>query len=1004
MKVKIFLLCLLLSLAYADMHAQQPVTISGSVTDENGEPLPGATVTHSSTTNKTLTDQQGLFKLLISSQTGTLEVSSIGYVTAVVELKNQNNIRIVLKETTTNLGEVVVVGYGTQKKVSLTSAVGQIKGEELLKRPVSNVVQALQGQLPGLTIRDLGGAPGKSNVVARVRGITTLSNNNPLVIVDGIEQPLANINPDDIETISVLKDASSTSIYGSRAANGVLLVTTKRAKSGKMLVSYNGFYALQKSINDPEHMGLEDYLRLQNVAYLNSGRTPRYTEAQITEYVNSTDRIKFPLPHTWFKTLYKTAPQTNHSLSLSGGNENIKSRISVRYQDQQGIIPNSNAKIGDVRINNDYKVSSKISVNTDLNYRNLNSLSTINDQVLFAHMLHGSLFTVPRYPDGTYGVSAQGNSPLIDAELAGYSKTQTEYITGNVKADYQIIKGLKFIAQIGVTNTSVIGKDYTNKYEVRDYYNPNMVKKIIPINRLTEARNYIREYTFNNLLTYSKRLGNHNLDLLGGFSQISNKANNLNAYRQGFYNNDVQSIGQGTNDNTKSNNGAGATFGLQSYFGRINYAFMDKYLLEINGRSDGSSRFVASNRYSFFPSFSAGWRISNEKFWSPVKNYVNELKLRGSYGKTGNQAVALYSYYQTLNLVSYTFSGLPVSGYTQQTLANSDLTWETTTQADIGVDAELFNSRLSMTVDYYNKRTDGILLTLPVPSVLGLNPSAQNAGIVDNKGWEFQVSSRNNFGAVSFTPSINLSINTNKVVSLAGTGPYINGADNLPRYITGEGYSINALWGYKTAGLFQTQAEVDAYPTLNPNSKPGDVKYIDLNKDGIINGNDMTFQGNTFPKYIFGSSMNVSYRNFNLSVLFQGAAKVSTRLAGAIPEMGNQEGFTSVIYTNNYWIPERPDARFPRPRKGDFRNVQSSDRTVLNGDYLRLKNLQFSYQLPASWVNKFYSQKASVYFSGTNLLTFSKLNEWGVDPEAPSGTLDYYPQTALYTLGINLQF
>jgi len=431
---------------------------------------------------------------------------------------------------------------------------------------------------------------------------------------------------------------------------------------------------------------------------------------------------------------------------------------------------------------------------------------------------------------------------------------------------------------------------------------------------------------------------------------------------------------------------------------------MEKYLLEINSRSDGSSRFVASNRYSFFPSFSAGWRISKEKFWSPVKTYINELKLRGSYGKTGNQAVALYSYYQMLNLVNYSFSGLPVSGYTQQTLANKDLTWETTTQAEIGLDAELFKSRLIISVDYYNKRADGILLNLPVPSTLGLNPSVRNAGIVDNKGWEFQVSSRNNFGAVIFNAGINLSINNNKVVSLAGTGPYISGADNLPRYITGEGYSINALWGYKTDGLFQTQAEVNAYPTLSPNSKPGDVKYLDLNKDGIINGNDMTFLGNTFPKYIFGSSMNVSYKNFNLNMLFQGAANVSTRIAGALAEMGNQEGFAPNIYTNNYWTPEHTDARFPLPRKGDLRNVQSSDRTVINGNYLRLKNLQFSYQLPISLVNMLYLQKASVYVSGTNLLTFSKLNEWGLDPEAISGDLSYYPQIALYTLGIKLQF
>ena len=988
-------------------NIQQPQKkeIKGTVNDSKGQPIPGVTVLVKGTTIGITTDIDGKFQLSVPLDAKSLMFSFVGMESQEILIGTKTTFSVVLEEQVLGIEEVIAIAYGVQKKVSMTSAVSEVKGEDILRRPVSNVAQAIQGQVTGLTILDWGGGPGNSNMTMRIRGVTTLSDNNPLVIVDGIEQKLNDINPDDIESISVLKDASSTAIYGSRAANGVLLVTTKHAKSGKLVVSYHGFYALQKSINNPEHMGLEDYMRYQNAAYLNSGKTPFYAEEKIIEAVNSTDRLKFPLPNTFFKTLLKIAPQTNHSLSLSGGNENIKSRISVRYQDQKGIIPNSNAKTGEIRINNDFKVSSKISVNTDLNYRSINSLSPLDENTVFLRIMHGSQLCVPRYPDGTYGLSPQGNNPLIDAELAGYSKVQTEYIIGNVKAEYQILKGLKFIAQIGITNTSFNKKAFTNKYQILDYYNPTVIKKTKPINSLTETRNYIREYTLNNLLTYSKKFDNHSLDLLGGFSQMSNKANNLSAYRQGFYNNDIQSIDQGTNDGTKSNSGAEASFGLRSYFGRINYSFMDKYLLEINGRSDGSSRFVASNRYSFFPSFSAGWRVSNEKFWSPIKNYINELKLRGSYGKTGNQAVALYSYYQMLDLVSYTFSGLPVSGYTQQTMANSDLTWETTTQKDIGIDAELFNRRLGITVDYYYKSTDGILLTLPVPITFGLDPSAQNAGIVDNKGWEFQVTSRNNFGPVSFDAIINLSINTNNVVSLAGTGPYItNTGDNYPRYITAEGYPIKALWGYKTAGLFQTQADVDASPTFSPNSKPGDVKYIDLNNDGIINGDDMTFMGNTFPKYMFGSSMNVSYKNFNLNVLFQGAAKVSTRLAGAIAEMGLANGFTSAIFINDYWTPEHPDARFPLPRKADYRNVQSSDRTVINGDYLRLKNLQISYQLPSSLVNKLSVQKAIVYVSGTNLLTFSKLNDWQVDPEAPSGILDYYPQIALYTLGINIQF
>lgn len=982
-----------------------PVSIiNGTVKDAQGNPLTGVSVIVRGTQRGTSTGTDGSFS--IDANVGdVLEFTRVGYQKKSVTVGQNNNLSVVMEIEVSVANEVVVVGYGTQKKVSLTSAVSTVKGEDLQRRPVSNVQQALQGQVPGLTILDQGGSPGRSSAVVRVRGITTIGSNDPLVIVDGIEQQLADINPNDIETISLLKDASSTAIYGSRAANGVLLITTKRAKSGKTSVSYNGFYALQKANNRPEHMGLEDYMREQNAAFVNVGSAPKFTEDQITEYVNATDRLKYPLPNTWFEKMLRTAPQINNSLSISGGNENFKGRVSLRYQDQQGIISNSDSKIYEVRANTDFKVSSKINISTDVNYRYNTDLSAADQFNVFNIMLHASEWTVPRYPDGTYGLSPQGRSPLVENEIGGYSRLANDYILGNVKGDWEIVKGLKFTTQFAGSLTMLTGKNFLNSYKIRDYYNPDIVKKSVPLNNLTETRNMVREYTLNNLLNYSTTIKeNHDLEVLLGYSQIKNDGNNLSAFRQNFYNNDVQSIGQGINDATKSNDGNEYNWGLRSYFGRLNYAYKGKYLFEANGRYDGSSRFTENNRYSFFPSFSAGWRVSQENFWGDLNNYVNEFKIRGSWGKTGNQAVDLYSYYSTLNLLNYSFSGVPVQGYTQLKMSNENLTWETTTQSDIGLDAQLLDNKFSVSIDYYNKKTDGILLVLPVPGTLGLQAAAQNAGIVTNKGWEFLVGAHEKFGQIGFDANLNFSINNNNVVNLAGTGPYIAGSNIDPMFITGEGYPINSFWGYKTGGLFQTEDEVKNYPTIAQGIKPGDVKYLDLNGDGKINAADMTYLGTSFPKYTFGSSFNLSYKGFALNLLFQGAAKVYTRLSGALAEMGNQEGFTDKIYANNYWTPENPNARFPRPTKYSLLNIQSSDRMLIDGSYLRLKNIQLMYQIPSTILRNTFVERLGVYVSGTNLLTISKLNEWNLDPETMSGRANYYPQTALYTFGVNAQF
>ncbi|MDR6803451.1 TonB-linked SusC/RagA family outer membrane protein [Dyadobacter sp. BE34] len=1005
--------------------AAQNIIVKGTVTSaaDNGS-LPGVNIVIKNTLTGTSTDADGKFEINAPSN-GTLVFSGIGYVTQEVTVNGRATIDIKLAADTKQLEEVVVVGYGTQKRNSMTNSVSQISGEAITKRPVSNIQQSMQGLMPGVTVLDQGGSPGKSNTNIRVRGITTfningsstsgydLGKNDALVIVDGIEQRLSDINPDDIESVSVLKDASSTAIYGSRATNGVILVTTKRAKGGKVQVDYNGYYAIQKSNNVPKMMGIEAYMREQVAAYTNAGLAvpARFTEESIQAYVHATDREKYPMPNTWFETMLRSAPQQNHTISVAGGTEVIRTRLSARFQDQQGVIAGYSNKIGEFRLNTDYTVSKRLRVSGDINYRYARALNpTLNNSgpnppQPLNNFFHGTLWAVPKYPDGTYGLSTQGNNPLMFNEIGGQSRQVTDYLAGYVKAEFDIAEGLTFSTQIAGRGTFTNQKNYTNAYTNTDK-NTN-ITKTVAINSLTEVRNTLREYTINNLLTYEKSFGSHGLKALVGYSQIGNTQTFLSAYRERFYNNDIGSIGQGANDGTKSNSGNDAEYGLRSYFGRVNYDYKEKYLFEANGRYDGSSKFTGPKQYSFFPSFSAGWRISKENFWQGLEKTVNDLKLRGSWGITGNQSVDLYSYYSALTALGYSFGGTPVQGYRPTTLANTNLGWESTTQLDLGIDATFLNKRLTFTADYYRKLTDDILLNLDIPATIGLKAPPQNAGSVENKGWEFSLNYR---GAAStsgfrYTLGGNLSINENKVVDLKGTGPYITGSDIDPRYIIAKGLPINTLWGYQTDGLFQTQQEITEYKaTYAANTKPGDVKYVDRNGDKKINADDMTAIGNSFPKYTFGLNGDFSYKGFDLSILFQGAAKVDARLAGALAEMGNQEGFTHEIYTNNYWTPENPGARFPRPTKFDLRNVATSDRLVIDGSYLRLKNVQLAYNIPAEIVSKLRVSRIRVYTSATNLLTFSKLNEWNLDPEVPSGRAVYFPQTALYTFGLNLSF
>uniref|UniRef100_UPI003216C031 TonB-dependent receptor n=1 Tax=uncultured Draconibacterium sp. TaxID=1573823 RepID=UPI003216C031 len=983
-------------------ESQQQKSVSGKVTDENGEALPGVTVLIKGTTQGTISDIDGNYNLTGVSTESVIVFSFVGMVSQEVVLGSQSVINITLQADAIGIDEVVAVGYAVQEKVSLTNSVAQVTGEDLVKRPVASVSQSLQGMAPGVFIVDNGGRPGASDVNIRVRGLTSLGDKSPLIIVDGIEQRMSDINPDDIESVSVLKDASSTAIYGSRAANGVVLITTRRAKEGDVNVSYHGYFGIQKAINRPEHLDLRSYFELENVARINKGVDPIYSEEFINEYVNATDREKYPLPFPWFDkgVMLKNSPQQNHTLSFSGGNEFIKARASLRYQDIEGIVNNFSDETKEIRINTDFKVSDKINLVFDLNYRTGEDVQPYAGVYnVFNYMLHATKFSVPQYETGEYGLGPQNNNPMIFSDLTGLRTNKNDYFVGKIKGDYQVLPELEYTFEYALRNSNTQNSAYQNKYRNEDPVTGRV--RAVTLNSLNEYRSSFEEYTLSHLLNFQKSFTDHNVNVLLGYSTVDNRQNNINAYREDFYNNDLQSLSSGSNEN-KDSSGKNSGYGLRSYFGRVNYNFAKKYFVEVNARYDGSSRFSSKKQYAFFPSFSAAWRISQEDFWSDFSDVVNEFKLRASWGLTGNQAISLYEFYPALSPVNYSFNENPVQGYTPTQFVNEDLTWEKTEQLDIGIDLGFLNNQLTFTADYYNKLTRDILLQLPIPATIGLNPSYQNAGEVRNKGWETSLSYKGG-NKLKFNIGVNVSRNKNVVEDLLQTGPYISGGGANQTTIIQEGMAIGSLWGYHIDGFFQSEEEIANYPTLQANTQPGDVKYLDLNDDKKITPDDRAFLGYSFPIYTFGSTMNFSYENFELSMQWQGAGGHTTQVAGGLAHQATYEAFTHKIHAD-YWTEDNRDARWPRPIKSNLRNLQASELLTVDADYLRLKNIMLSYNIPSTVLQRLPFSKMQVYVNATNVLTFSKLNEWDLDPEMPPGRANYYPQIGLYTIGLKLNF
>lgn len=1005
----------------------QNITVKGSVRDLKGEPLIGVTVLVKETAIGTVTDLNGSFILENVPENAILQFSYVGMEPQEVPVAGKTLINVTMKEAAELLEEVLVVGYGTQKKASLTSAVSSVKNESI-NRLANDGVAALQGLSPGLTILDRGGSPGNPNTILRIRGVTTINRSDALILVDGIEQRISDINPDDIESISILKDASATAIYGSRAANGVLLITTKRGKEGKVKINFNSYWGIQNVTNKPKHMETVAYMHQQNYAFQNAGQKPRYSNTFIQEWIenHNIDPITYRVANQWQDAVYRNSPQQNYSLNVSGGNENARGFMSLRYYKQDGVVSHFESDVKEIRLNGDYKPVKYIKLSADVNFRSRYSLQPLGaydyDNMgggVFYSMFHATQFVVPRYPDGSYGLGNKNANPLMLAEMNGDDKRWNNLFIGNIKAEVNILDDLKFTIQYAQRYAYNKKETFANAYKVIDRnfldwnatsrdepYNPDpnrMRVRDISRNSMDDYREDIDEYTLNLLLNYDKQFGGHNLGILGGFSQVENKWSHNEAYRQDFYNNEVRSINMGSESTWKCW-GYNNQYALRSYFGRLNYNYDNRYLLEANLRYDGTSRFTGENQYGTFPSLSVGWRISNEAFWNDnLRNIISDLKLRGSWGKAGNETAGLYAFYESYISTIYTFNNNVVQGYMQTDLANRDLKWETSTQTNVGIDAGFLNNRLILSADYYYKHTDGILVKLPIAGTIGLGAPFQNAAIVDNKGFEVSLDWRDKIRNFSYGINFNISNNWNKVISLGGANPTVSGGAADVITTVREGYPVNSYWGYKTDGLL-TQTDIDNhYPIYDSRMTAGDVKYLDLNTDGKIDTQDMTVIGDEFPRYPFALSANMEWNGFDFSFMFQGVTDAQTRVSGALCEGGNFEGFTLNIF-EDYWTPENTDARFPRPRKSVDYNAMMSDYWVVDANYIRLKNIQLGYTLPIEITQKANIEKARIYLQGKNVLTFSPLKEWGLDPEFLAGRFLYYPQTSVYSIGINLTF
>lgn len=995
---------------------QQAGICKGLVKDATGESVIGASVVVKGTTNGTITDFDGNFSLDGIKKGDVIVISYVGYQTQEIKW-NGSPLNVILKEDSKTLSEVVVVGYGTQKKANLSGSVAMVDSKELENRPIQNVSSGLQGLMPGVAITGTNGAPGQDAGKIRVRGIGTLNEAGPYILVDGIETgTLSAVDPNDIESISVLKDAASAAIYGSKAANGVVLITTKRGKTGQTKISYSGYLSFQNATNMIERMGSYEYASLLNQALEAEGMSKRFNDTELQKFKDGNDPL---YPDTdWYDLAYKTGVQHRHNVNINGGSENVKYMASLGYLNQTGILPNAGREQFNARTNLDMKINKRLSARMNLSFikNDYSDASSAyyggsSDQIIRQLNLIAP-WIVARYDDGTWGTISDG-SPIAWLD-SGMKVNRDNYnFSGMAAVDYEIFDGLKLTLQGAYVN-NLQNYNYFQKYIK---YNEN--KESDP-SQLDERFYKWDRTNYDALLNYNKNFGKHNIKGLLGWHTEKYNYKYQKAVRKKFPNNELTDMNAG-DASTQSNEGYTAELAMISWFARINYDFAGKYLLEANIRADASSRFAEGHRWGYFPSFSGAWRISEEAFMESAKDsWLSGLKIRASWGQLGNQDALSGSnndYYPALNTYNldskYAFGGSLNSGYYQRKYRLETISWEKASTWGVGVDFTLFN-KLNGSLDYYNRKTTGIIMDVTVPKEFALDAYKDNVGSMRNSGIEIYLSYNTKIGQVDFGIAGNFSYNKNEILDLGGGDPnkYLDATDGYSqRNKVGE--AMNSYYIYRADGFFNSQEEADAYTAKYGNPfgktfKAGDLRYVDTNKDGKLTADDREYCGSSDPKIIYGFNINAGWKGIDLSLMFNGAAGVK-RLFDGYEVYGNFSGDAAHPATiwRDAWTPDNHDASMPRifydtNSASSSRSVQS-DFWLQDTSYLRLKNLQLGYTLPKGWLNSVGVENIRIYYSVENLLTFDKM-KINIDPESTSQRLSSYPLLRTHAFGVNVTF
>lgn len=979
----------------AAVSQQSGKLVKGAVTDESGLSVIGANVFIKGTTVGTITDMEGNFSLEVPSDNDILVISYIGYVEQQIPVKNRKNWSIVLKEDAQNLDEVVVVGYGTQRKGNIATAVTTIKSDVLQNRPVQTVGEALQGQIPGLSVTAKG-APGESPKL-QLRGSSVLKSDNssePLVLVDGVPADFNFLNPEDIESINVLKDAASSAIYGSRAANGVLLITTKRGKMGKPTFRYNGSVGVNTPMYMPQSISSAEYARIKNEAERNMGRAPIYTDEDISKFANGTDLNRYPNTN-WLDLAIQNSVTTRHGLEASGGTEKVRYLVSAGVDHQTGIFPNTQQNVFNVRSSTDISITKKFGISFDIRYQ-LRDMDALNNQEdIYKQLIQADPTMVAYYTDGSYGYNPGFfTNPLVPLYEGGQKYTNRHEASGIFKLDYEIIDGLKFTGIANVKYTFKNEESRARKVFYKNYFTQEVFEN--GENSFSDRRDYNAYYNLQALLNYKKSFGIHNLDILAGYQQESENSDWLKGARSGYPTDIIWELNPGPKDNW-SNDGNGEHWALASFIGRINYDYDNKYILSLSMRSDASSRFAKGSRWSTFPSVAAAWRISQESFMKGIRSWLDDLKIRASWGQTGSATgLGLYPSYTLIST-----GGLILNNTYQQiaslkTIGNQELTWEHSDMLNLGLDVKVLNSRLNFTGEYYIKNTKDILLEMPVPLEYGFGKPNMNVGEVRNKGWELSLSWNDRINDFGYSISGNLSDNRNEVVNLGDTGPW-KGSNTY----TEVGLPFNSIYGYESMGLFQSDEEVANAPFQNSNTAAGDIRYKNQNGDDKIDANDRVVIGDPNPHFLYGVNLGFDYKNFDLNMFFQGIGQKDR----VIMDNFVRPFYDSSIFEHHldYWTPENTGAKYPRILNKDdgTHNYQQSDYWMINAGYFRMKNLQIGYTIPREILRPAGFDRVRVYFSANNLFTVSDFVP-GMDPESEKSVS--YPFARTYSFGLNVQF